>query len=100
MKIGHYLKDLRIIKLGISQKNFAEKIGISKAYLNLIENDKKQPSIELLTKIAELYDIPVQMLIFLSLSEDDVKENRKLAYRITKPAIDDLIMSFSSVRFI
>ena len=100
MEIGHYLKDLRIFKLGISQKNFAEKIGISKAYLNLIENDKKQPSIELLTKIAELYDIPVQMLIFLSLSEDDVKENKKLAYRITKPAIDDLIMSFSSVRFI
>ena len=100
MKIGHYLKDLRNFKIGISQKNFAEKIGISKAYLNLIENDKKQPSIELLTKIAELYDIPVQMLIFLSLSEDDVKENKKLAYRITKPAIDDLIMSFSSVRFI
>ena len=100
MEIGHYLKNLRIFKLGISQKNFAEKIGISKAYLNLIENDKKQPSIELLTKIAELYDIPVQMLIFLSLSEDDVKENKKLAYRITKPAIDDLIMSFSSVRFI
>ena len=100
MKIGHYLKDLRIFKLGISQKELAEKIGISKAYLNLIENDKKQPSIELLTKIAELYDIPVQMLIFLSLSEDDVKENKKLAYRITKPAIDDLIMSFSSVRFI
>ena len=100
MEIGHYLKDLRNFKLGISQKNFAEKIGISKAYLNLIENDKKQPSIELLTKIAELYDIPVQMLIFLSLSEDDVKENKKLAYRITKPAIDDLIMSFSSVRFI
>ena len=89
MEIGHYLKDLRNLK-----------IGISKAYLNLIENDKKQPSIELLTKIAELYDIPVQMLIFLSLSEDDVKENKKLAYRITKPAIDDLIMSFSSVRFI
>ena len=100
MKIGHYLKDLRNFKLGISQKEFAEKIGISKAYINLIENEKKQPSIELLTKIADFYDMPVQMLIFLSLSEDDVKENKKYAFRIVKPAIDDLIMSFSSVRFI
>ena len=41
MKIGHYLKDLRNFKLGISQKEFAEKIGISKAYINLIENEKK-----------------------------------------------------------
>jgi transcriptional regulator with XRE-family HTH domain len=40
-------------KLRLSSNHLAEKIGISRSYLTLIENDKRLPSKKLLGKISK-----------------------------------------------
>ncbi|MEE8669254.1 helix-turn-helix transcriptional regulator [Heyndrickxia faecalis] len=42
---------------GYSQKEFAEKVGISFWWLNNIENDKGDPSLALVLKIARVLEV-------------------------------------------
>ncbi|MDD5014562.1 MAG: helix-turn-helix transcriptional regulator [Atribacterota bacterium] len=58
MKFGTTIKTLRKHK-GIKQKELALKLGISNAYLSSIENNKKEPSLELIKALAIHLEIPV-----------------------------------------
>lgn len=63
-EMGLKLK-LKRIEKGIKQKEFASKIGVSTQYLNAIENGRAtNPSIQVMKKISELLDTPVQELFF------------------------------------
>ena len=74
--IGEVLKRLRTI-YGYKAIDVSEKLGISASYLSEIENGKKQPSLELLKKYAELFEIKLSSLILLSESyEEAEKEGR------------------------
>lgn len=61
MKLSEYIKDLRK-RLGFSQQTLADKIGVSKSYISMLErgknyrdeNKKIKPNIEILNRIAEL----------------------------------------------
>ncbi|MBG9983333.1 helix-turn-helix domain-containing protein [Aerococcaceae bacterium DSM 111022] len=55
--MGELIKKLREEK-GLKQSEFAEKIGISRTYLSMIENGKKRAQESLLTKIIEVFDLP------------------------------------------
>ncbi|RXI49145.1 XRE family transcriptional regulator [Clostridium tetani] len=56
---------LKRIEKGYKQYVFAEKVGISREYLRLIENSKaKNPSIQVMKKISQLLETPVQELFF------------------------------------
>ncbi len=56
---------LKRIERGFKQYEFAEKLGISRYYLSALERDKcKNPSIDLMKKISELLETPVQELFF------------------------------------
>lgn len=49
----------------LTQQELADKVGISRYYLSALERDKcKNPSIELMKKIAEILETPVQELFF------------------------------------
>lgn len=58
----------RIIKLRKSrnwtQDTFAEKMGISKNYVSLIENGKKVPSSRLISDICQEFDINKEWLLY------------------------------------
>ena len=62
LKIGHYIKrergrkDLKAIEL-------AEKVGISNSYLSEIENDKQNPSLKMLHRIAVVLGVEVEDLL-------------------------------------
>lgn len=60
-RLGTTLKHLRIAS-HIKQKAMAERLGISPAYLSMIENDQREPSIEIIEKYAEILDVPVTLL--------------------------------------
>ncbi|MBC8233970.1 helix-turn-helix transcriptional regulator [bacterium] len=66
VKLGKTIKSLRI-ETGLKQKELAEKIGISPNYLSLIENDKREPSISLIEKIAEVLNIPASYIMWHAL---------------------------------
>ena len=63
MNIGKTIKVLRTAA-GISQKNFAQKLGISSSYLSLIESGEREPSVALLRQISRLLDIPISVFFF------------------------------------
>lgn len=61
MKIGHKLKHYREQK-GLSQKDVAEKLFLSRQAISRWENDKNIPDIDNLQKLCKLYDISMDTL--------------------------------------
>ena len=58
-KLGKRIRAVRI-KIGLTQAAFAERLGISSSYLNLIENDRRPCTTALLLKLASTFDIDVR----------------------------------------
>ncbi|AZA77805.1 XRE family transcriptional regulator [Chryseobacterium joostei] len=90
MNIGQVIKDFRKQK-GIKQGEFAELCKVSQTYLSLIENNQKEPNLSLLKTIAEQLEIPLPILFFLSLDENDVPEQKKDIFKILEPSLKGLI---------
>lgn len=63
MQLGKTIKLLRI-KAGIKQKDLAKKLQISSNYLSLVENDKREPSISLIERIAKALDVPISYIFW------------------------------------
>ena len=71
---------LRLIRAyhDISQTHLCSQLGISNSYLSEIESGKKSPSLDLLKKYSEYFDVPVSSLIFFSENLDNTKITDKL----------------------
>lgn len=69
------LKELRI-ELKLTQKEFSEKTGITAAALSSYENNQKNPSISVLKRIAEAFNVSADWLCGLS-------DNKRLKNEIT-----------------
>ena len=61
-------KVLRLIRIfhDLKQKELAEKLGISKSLLSEIESGKKTPTLSVLNRYAEVFQVPVSSIIFFS----------------------------------
>lgn len=81
--IGEILKKLRNI-YSYKASELSKKLEISQSYLSEIENNKKQPSLELLKKYSEIYGIKLSSLILLS-------ENFEIAEKQQKGTGNNLI---------
>lgn len=68
MSIGENIKKTRK-KLGLTQKSLAEKANISRSYLADVENNRYNPSIDVLNKIANALELTAQQLL-----KDDIDE--------------------------
>lgn len=89
--LGAAIKSLRKLA-GISQGECAEMIGVSNAYLSLIERGVKQPSLYLIEQISKAIGLPVYYIFFTALDVDsEVSEDRRATYMLAKPAISGLI---------
>ena len=62
IKIGSFLKQLRKEK-GITQDEFAEKLGVSNRTVSRWETGSNVPDISLLVDIADFYDVDVREII-------------------------------------
>ena len=92
MKIGSIIKAERK-KRGLSQNQLAARCSITVTYLSLIENDKKEPTVSLLRTIAENLNLPLPILIFMSLDDEDIPESIKEFFNIVKPSIDAILQN-------
>lgn len=90
MNIGQVIKKIRKEK-GIKQGEFSKQCDITQTYLSLIESNRKQPNVAILKTIAENLDIPLQVLLFLSLDEEDIPERKKETYKALEPSIKGMI---------
>jgi transcriptional regulator with XRE-family HTH domain len=96
MKIGQILKHIRINK-GVSQKEMAEKLGISPNYLSLIESDKKEPSQDKIADFAEALNISKEALLLASTdapSELNDKDRRDFT-RLQKNIVSLLVFELT-----
>ncbi|MFZ2432506.1 MAG: helix-turn-helix transcriptional regulator [Lutibacter sp.] len=90
MDLGKAIKAIRKNK-GFKQGNFCEKLGITQSYLSSIENNKKKPSVEVLEKIAETVGMPISILFWFTVTEEDVDKTKLEMFKLLKPSIDKLV---------
>lgn len=81
----------QLIKLGrisqkINQDDLANKLDVSKNYISLVENDKKDPSINFLKNTAKLLNIPLVLLIWekIDLPKGKTKDEKEIKKQIDK----------------
>lgn len=79
MNIGKSIKFIRIAA-DIKQGEMAQKLDVSQNYLSLLENNKSEPSLSLLKKISNVFNVPIGFLL--------VEEN--VSFESDKPEIDGI----------
>jgi transcriptional regulator with XRE-family HTH domain len=59
---------LRLVRVfhDINQSQLAEKLGISRSYLSELESGKKKPSLELIDKYSNIFNIQPSSLLYFS----------------------------------
>lgn len=85
--IGDVLKRMRII-YDYKAKDMSNLLDISPSYLSEIENGKKQPSLDLLQRYANVFGVKVSSLILLSEKIENVEENQQVVKKMMKYLIE------------
>ena len=79
MKLGAAIKDARK-RAGLRQGDLAARTDLTQSYLSQIESGKKEPHLSKLRRIADVLEIPVQVLLFFSMEPGDIKPEQREAY--------------------
>jgi len=85
LTIGQLIKFGRI-NHKMSQDDLAKKLNVSKNYISLVENGKKDPSINFLKNTAKLLNIPLVLLIWekIDLPKGKTREEKEIRKQIDK----------------
>src|SRR5215510_10765653 len=92
--IGRRLRELRIER-GFQQADVARKLGVSAAYLNLIEKGKRAVQLPLLWKALALYGVEIEPLM-RSLGEKKAEDG--LARLLDEPLIRSLSLDADDLK--
>lgn len=84
---GFVLKAYRE-KSGFSQESVASFLGIKRELLSYYENDSREPSVEILEKLADLYG--AELIDFYETDLDKIHTNIAFAFRAKEINSDDL----------
>lgn len=96
MNLGTAIKNIRKQR-NLTQQELALSCGISQTYLSQIESNRKEPAIATLKSICEQLQIPLPILFFLSMNEDDIEPEKRKAFEMIRPSISSLVHEFFSV---
>jgi transcriptional regulator with XRE-family HTH domain len=78
--IGEALRLIRVFH-DMKSSELAKELGISSSYLSEIESGKKQPSLELINKYAEIFNTSSHAILFFSEDLDKNKGPFKVSMR-------------------
>lgn len=80
---------LRLVRVyhDLSRSELCVQLGISNSYLSEIESGKKQPTLEVLNRYGEHFDIPVSSLLFFSDSLHQTGLTRNLRVGVAKKVL-------------
>jgi len=84
MRIGYIISKLRYEK-GYSQKEMAEKLGVTKGAIGMWETDRRKPDCDTLVKIADLFNVTTDYLLSRSVREafnDNMIETDEITRRM------------------
>lgn len=92
MEIGDSIRKLRMWR-EMTQKELAQKIGISANALCAIELNRSFPGKETIAKICRVLDVPVGYLLFFALTEEDIPQDKRELFRILREDLCDVLLS-------
>jgi putative transcriptional regulator len=70
--ISNNIRKLRFFQNEMTQKELAEKVGVSRQTIVAIENAKYSPSLELAFRIAYVFDSPLEEVFSYEPKEDEL----------------------------
>ncbi len=85
--LGKVVKDIRKSN-DLTQKEFAEKLGVETNYVSMIERGERMPSLNLLANISDTFSVELHQ-IFLRAEMPELGDNLKRAYYLAK-ILDDV----------
>lgn len=71
MNLGRAIKLCRNQR-GLSQQELAARAGVSASYLSLLEQNKRDPTLSTIEKLALAVGVPVGVLVFIAAEKDDL----------------------------
>lgn len=92
MDLGNALKSLRK-ELKVSRVELKKRSGLSTTALYNIENNLSFPSKETIDKICSSLGVPVSYLMFYSLTEEDVPEEKREFFNAVVGPVKAFMMS-------
>lgn len=90
MNIGRFIRELRN-GANVNQMEFSKVLGITQPYLCLIETKGRIPSMGILKKVSNYFDVSIAYILLNSLEETDLKTKNKIANEELIPFILNLI---------
>ncbi len=69
-KVGQEIRKIRA-QLGMTQKQFANRVNLTSSYLSLLERGKRKLSLERLNELAEALGVPPYLLVILATDASD-----------------------------
>ena len=84
--MGEALKLLRIFN-GYKSAELADLIGISLSYVSELENDKKQPTMEVLDKYAKVFDMKKSTLLLFAEALENYSANTDKKQRVARAGL-------------
>lgn len=96
MDLGQTIKYLRQEKK-LTQEQLANNCGMTQTYLSQIERNQKEPTLSALKDIATSLEVPVPILFFLSIDEQDVPPEKRDAFNSIGSNFKSVIHEFFSV---
>ena len=96
MTLGEVIKIL-LKRKGLSQVQLAAQIGKSKTSVSQIINGIYSPSQETLESISKVVEVPVPVIHFMSLSADDIPEDKKQLYQMMSPMMDKYLSELFNI---
>lgn len=84
--IGRALKIIRKFN-HIKQKEFAASTGLSPSYISEIENGIKEPTLDVIQRYSEEFDIPMSSILFFS---EELK-NKKISEKLRLKSADKIL---------
>ena len=91
MDLGNAIKSLRK-ELKISRKDLAARCNISITALYNIENNLSFPSKDTINGICSALGVPVSFLMFYSLTEEDVPEDKREFFKVIVEPVKAFLM--------
>lgn len=92
MEIGDSIRRLRIWR-EMTQKELAQRIGISANALCAIELNRSFPSKETIAKVCRELGVPVGYLLFFALTEEDIPQDKRELFRILREDLCDVLLN-------
>ena len=90
MDLGSAIRTARKLR-GLKQKELAAICNISPGFLSQIESNQRDLSLSTLEGISKQLNIPIPILFFMAIEENDVPTQKKETFRLAGPVFQNLL---------